>query len=424
MIRWITEHLGTAKIDDVNEKEYSVVDVRDLIDKKGNSTQIILQKIDSVIELLKQNHKVVICCDYGISRSNAIAIGALVKYFNYDFNEVVKFVVEKTGESEINIELLNSVRWILEKNKKEVIPTNNKGILITGGTGFIGGALVTKLKENYNFVIPSRQELNLLDGGIKLDLMVKNSHVDTIIHLANPRIYTTTDAMGQSLVMLKNVLDICKENRLNILYLSSWVVYSGYNSSNLTASETLPLRPKGTYGETKALCETLINQYRSLYDLNVYLLRLSPVYGVGSDKPKFIYTFFEKALKKETIFTHKYLNGLPILDLIHVSDVVKAIESVIRVKPTYSFDLNIGSGVGHSTFEVAKMIKEMCGSNSEIMHHEINDFTANIVMDISKAKKLFGWRPTINIKDGLKEIMCDIITKRNAVEVEDGKRRV
>jgi len=411
MIRWITENLGTARIEDVNDKNYSIVDVRNLVDREGNTNQAILEKINAVVNLLKQNYKVIICCDYGISRSNAIAIGAIVKCFHYDFDEAVKFVMEKTKEQAIRIDILNSVRRVLEMNKKDNILTSNKKILITGGRGFIGSILTAKLGKNYDLVIPTRQELNLLNSSIKLDLIVKKKNVDTIIHLANPRKYSITESMGQSLVMLKNVLEVCKENDLNLLYPSSWVVYSGYNSSYLVAPESFPLRPKGTYGETKALCETLVNQYRDLYDINIYLLRLSPVYGVGSDKPKFIYTFFQKALKDETIFTHKYLNSLPVLDLIHVNDVVSAIECVIRAKPDNSFDLNIGSGVGYSTFEIATMIKEMCGSNSAIMHQELDDFVANIIMDINKAKKVFGWAPQINIKEGLKDIM-NIIEKR------------
>jgi len=421
MIRWITENLGTARIEDVNDKNYSIVDVRNLVDREGNTNQAILEKINAVVNLLKQNHKVVICCDYGISRSNAVAIGAIVKCFHYDFDEAVKFVMEKTKEPAIRIDILNSVRRVLEMNKKDNILTSNKKILITGGRGFIGSILTAKLGKNYDLVIPTRQELNLLSGSIKLDLIVKKKNVDTIIHLANPRKYSITESMGQSLVMLKNVLDVCKENDLNLLYPSSWVVYSGYNTSCLVATESLPLCPKGTYGETKALCERLLNQYRDIYNLNIYLMRLSPIYGVGSDKPKFIYTFFEKALKNETIFTHKYLNGSPVLDLIHIDDVVSAIECVIRAKPVNSFDLNIGSGVGHSTFEIANLIKEICSSNSAIMHHGINDFVANIVMDINKAKKVFGWHPTIDIKDGLREIRRYIMTKRNTVEIEDEK---
>jgi nucleoside-diphosphate-sugar epimerase len=412
MIKWIIENLATAEIEDVNAQEYSVVDVRDLVDKEGNSDQAILERIDTVVDLLKQNHKVVVCCDYGISRSNAIAIGAIVKYLDYDFDEAVKFVMEETGEKAIHIDVLNSVRHVLGINKRGNMPTNIKRMLITGGTGFVGSTLAARLKGNYDLITPSRQEINLLDGSIELDLLVKNNGVDTIIHLANPRKYTTTESMGQSLVMLKNVLDVCKGNHLNLLYLSSWVVYSGYNSSHLIASESLPLRPKGTYGQTKALCETLLNEYRDAYDINIYLLRLSPVYGVGSDKPKFIYNFFQKALNNETVFTHKYLNGQPALDLIHIDDAVRAIECLIKAKPDGSFDLNIGSGVGYSTFDIAKIIKEMCDSNSVIMHHEINDFVANIVMDINKAARVFGWRPTINIKDGLKEVMHHIIEIR------------
>lgn len=413
MIQWITENLGTSRIEDVdvNDKEYTVVDVRDLVDREGNTNQAILEKINAVVNLLKQNHKVVICCDYGISRSNAIAIGVIVKRFNYDFDKAVKFVMEKTKEPAIRIDILNSVRRVLEINKKDDMSTNNKTILITGGTGFIGSALAAKLEKNYDLVMPTRQELNLLNGSIKLDLIVKKKNVDTIIHLANPRKYSITGSMGQSLVMLKNVLDVCKENDLNLLYPSSWVVYSGYNTSCLVASESLPLCPKGTYGETKALCERLLNQYRDIYNLNIYLMRLSPIYGIGSDKPKFIYTFFQKAFKNETIFTHKYLNGLPVLDLIHIDDVVRAIECVIKVKPDNLFDLNIGSGVGYSTFDIATMIKEMCSSNSEIMHHRINDYVANILMDISKAKKVIRWHPTIDIEEGLKKIMYHIIEK-------------
>ena len=146
MIKWITENLGTAEINDVNDKEYSVVDVRNLVDKEGNSDQAILERIDTVIDLLKQNHKVVVCCDYGISRSNAIAIGAIVKYLGYDFDEAVKFVMEETGKKAIHVDILNSVRHVLGINKRGNMPINNK-ILITGGAGFVGSTLAARLKK-------------------------------------------------------------------------------------------------------------------------------------------------------------------------------------------------------------------------------------------------------------------------------------
>lgn len=422
MIHWITENLGTARRDDVDDGKYRVVDVRDLLDKEGNPSRLILEKINDVLDLLRRNHKVIICCDYGRSRSNAIATGVIARYFNYNFEKALKYVMKKNKESAIHIGILNSVRRASEMNKKDNTATSGKKILITGGRGFIGSALAVGLGGKYDFVIPTRQEVNLLDGAIKLDSIVKKKNVSTIIHLANPRKYTTTESMGQSLVMLKNVLDVCKENHISLLYPSSWVVYSDYNSSFLVAPESLALRPKGTYGETKALCETLVHQYRDLYGLHVNLLRFSPIYGVGSNKPRFIYTFFERTLKNETIFTHKYINGLPVLDLIHVNDAVGAIDRILRIMSPNSFEFNIGSGIGCSTFEIAKMIKGLCGSRSKIKHHDINDFVANIVMDISKAKEVLGWCPVIKIKDGLKEIMHHIITKTGVAEIENEKQ--
>ena len=398
MIRWITENLGTAKRDDVNDKEYSVVDVRDLVDKEGNSDQAILEKIKAAVDLLKQNHKVVICCDYGISRSNAIAIGVIAKCFNYDFDEAVKCVMEKTEETAIRIDILNAVRHVLG-NRKGNMPTNNKRILITGGTGFIGSILVAKLEKSYDLVKPTRQEIDLLDGPIKLDLIVKNSGVDTIIHLANPRVYSTNEAIGKSIIMLKNVLDVCRENDTKLIYVSNWEVYSGYRSQFLLASEVLPKFPKSAYGESKYLCESLIEQYYLLYGIEYVILRSSYVYGTSSDKPKFIHNFLKKALSGKDIITHKYRNGFPILDLLYIDDLNSAFLDILQ--SNYSGSLNIGSGIGVSTSEVARIIVKITDSKSVIKHHNIQDFAPNIVMDISRAKTILGWYPKTNIRDGL-----------------------
>lgn len=412
MIKWIIENLGTASTDDVAGCDYAVVDVRDLVDKAGNSEHAILDRVSAVADLLKENRKVVICCDYGISRSNAIAAGAVARYLDVDFGRAVELVLDKTGETAINVDVLSSVRQALRVPEEAALPRRGRIVLITGGSGFVGSALAARLAGHYEVVAPTRDEIDLVEGAAKLDLRVRKEGPEIVVHLANPRQYTTSESLGQSLVMLKNVLDVCSANRLNLLYLSSWAVYSGYNCSHLVAPESLPLRPKGTYGQAKALCEALLNHYRDMHDLRIYLLRVSPVYGIGSDRPKFIYTFFEKALKNEPIFTHRYDNALPAVDLLHVEDLIGAIECVIRAKPNGSLELNIGSGVSHSTSEIARVIKDMCGSRSEIEHHEINDYVANIVMDTTKARQLLRWHPAIDITDGLAGIKDCVVRAR------------
>lgn len=404
MIHWINNELGTAQKSEVKENNYKIVDVRDMVDKKGNSKQLILEKINTAIQLIKEKNRVVICCDYGLSRSNAIAIGVLVKYYGYNFEEAVKLIIKKTNRETIQLGMLESVRRALDLNESK--QKNKKAILITGASGFIGSVLTKTLKDKYNLITPSGKEINLLNGSMVLDLLVKESKPNLIIHLANPRIYATDQAMGEMIVMLKNVLNVCRINNIPIIYPSSWVVFGGYYDNKLlSASEKLTPRPKDTYGETKMLCEILLRHYQEFYGLKVCLLRMSPIYGPDSDKPKFIWNFFEKAKNNLPIYTHKYKNGPPILDLLNIKDLVRAIEVVIE-KDFWGI-LHLGSGQGFSTFEIAQKIKKICGSKSKISLREIDDYNANIIMDITKAQKVLNWFPKIDINEGLKELFIN-----------------
>ncbi|MEW6380711.1 MAG: NAD-dependent epimerase/dehydratase family protein [bacterium] len=413
MIKWITDRLGTsAKIDAVEHPNIHIVDVRDMVDKLGNSIDEVKKKIEEVINPLNQGKRVVICCDYGMSRSNAIAAGALAKISHISFNEAVGKVMSATSEKAIKIEVLSVIRKALEN----AVPdnTNNnpflkKSIFMTGRSGFIGTSLLPYLQTCHKIFAPEREKLDLIKGPVELDLMVKEEGIDTIVHLANPRIYTSHEAMGETLLLLKNVLDVCRENKVKLIYPSSWEVYSGYRSKYLLAAESLPSFPKGTYGETKYLCETLIKQYQQLYGIDYVILRFSPIYGLGSDRPKFIYNFLEKAIHNAEITTHKYMNGFPTLDLLYIDDAISALVKVIETN--YIGFLNFGTSTGTSTTEVAQLIIKELGSKSIVKHREIEDFAPNIVMDTTRARTEIGWQPKIRIEEGLQQIISGFCRK-------------
>ena len=257
MIKWITDSIGTGAFEKVQESSsYVKIDVRDMVDKEGNSAQTIKQKLEVIQLELKQGNKVVVCCDYGMSRSNSIAVGAITQYLEVPFTEALKLVLEKTKEKKIKIEVLNVVYSLFHVHQENKL--KKEALLVTGGTGLIGKNLLKRL-SSYNVVAPSSSEINLECDTVALDIFVKEMNVKTIVHLANPRIYTTNSSMSSSILMLKNVLDVCVNNNIKIIYLTNWEVYSGYKTSELYASEVTSRYPKGTYGLAKFMCENLIS---------------------------------------------------------------------------------------------------------------------------------------------------------------------
>jgi UDP-glucuronate decarboxylase len=276
-------------------------------------------------------------------------------------------------------------------------------VLVTGGNGFIGKHARQRLDEAFEVFSPTRNELDLQLGSTQLDLVVGEGEIDCIVHLANPRIYTSNIALGDTLTMLRNVLDVCVSRDIKLLYLSSWEVYSGYRANSLYADDSLPLFPKGPYAETKSLTEMLIEHCRRTQGLRCTMVRSSPVYGIGSDKPKFIYNFIDKIKRSQRVVTHRFNNGAPSLDLLYIDDLVSAV--VKAVGSDFEGNLNIGTGVITSTQRIAEILREMLGGQSEIDSILINTDTAGIAMDASKAHKMLDWKPAVSVEQGLKMIL-------------------
>jgi nucleoside-diphosphate-sugar epimerase len=409
MIRWITQNLGTAAQDQIGDRAgIEVVDVRNMVDKEGNRRETVVAAVDEVVALLRQGKRVVVCCDYGMSRSNAVAAGALAVHRKLAFGDAVREVIRSTGEQEIKSEVLSVIDDAVSQQTGIASSSATKDrnrILITGGSGFIGRRLIEHLSGTYTVDAPGRNELDLTKGSAELSLLLNERHVSQLVHLASPRVFNSNAAIGQMLVALKNVIDACRLQQVRILFVSGWVIYSGYRSQSLLASETLPANPKGQYGLAKWLCERMLEQEKLTYpDFDYSIVRLAPVYGIGGDKPKFIHRFIDLASRGDTIVAHRYLNGLPALDLTHIDDAVSAL--ALAVGGGVSGAFNIGSGVGVSTTAVAEIITELMNSRSKISHQEVEEFAPNIAMDSTRARNVLGWQPKANLKTELKKLIA------------------
>jgi len=405
MIRWITDKLGTASYYDYEEIRSTidavVIDVRELTDREGNTAGFVMAKIQAALKALRDERNVVVCCDKGISRSNAIVAGVLMAS-GMSYEDVVGLLVEKVAVSDMNLGLLHDIRSLFgdaqEQDQKAAA-----NILVTGSTGFVGRALVDALRSEYNVFCPHRGELDLTRDLHLLDLYVKKNNIGFIMHLAHPRMRNSVSAMAEAVAMMRNILEVCRLDELGVLYLSGLVVFSGYISDSvLEARSSLEPWPRGTYAETKFLCEELIGLYQKNYGLKATVLRPAALYGRGMDRATFICKFFEAAMQGATIRTHRYRNGPPIFDFLYLDDLIDVIRLALHIRPRVT--LNIGTGKGTSTYEIAQAISRISSSGSAVEMIDIDDETYKVIVDPSEARAYLGWEAKTDLETGIKEL--------------------
>ena len=396
MTVWITPRLGTCAYDQRPETGFYLVDVRHLVDKGGNASVAIRKCIEAGVAALKSGQVVLVACDFGVSRSNSIAAGILSVAEGCSFDEAIARVLGATGEAEIKLDMIESVRSSLS-NRDAYSPTG--AVLITGGSGFIGSRLVQRLRESKRVLAPTRNVLNLEKGAVTFAAYCKSEGVSQIVHLAYPRVYTNANSMSGGISMLRTVLDSCKSLDIRLVFVSGTVIYGGYKTQRLIADETLPFRPKGSYGDAKFLEEMLVNAYSARGDVRRSICRLASVYGPGGDRPRLINNFREHVLSDSNIHTHLYRNGRPALDLLYIDD---AVEAIARITETHTDEtLHFGSGTMHTTIEIAELIANKLGRRLRADELLIEDDIANIQMDASKARDRLGWFATVPLEQGI-----------------------
>ena len=388
-IRWITPLLGTAPASAVLElSEVQILDVRDLLDKAGNDASVIREKIRFGCDLLAAGKKTVVCCDHGISRSNSIAAGILARFEHISLDEGVRKVLDATGETEIRLDVVEAIRLAIETELS--IGSEHNRWLRTGGHGYLGSLLYSAVPNGIELLRPSRKELDTLNGGVALNLYVREHQVTRILHFAASHVENTNSSMGVSLTMLRNILDVCASNQIPLFLPSRWEVFGAYKGQILHANEETPLRPDGVIGDAKYLCEKLAEAWVNRNSMEVTVLRSSLVFG-NNGAPNFIRSFIKRAARNEVITTHVYKNGPPQLDLIYAGDWIKACWTLLLSGKTGTF--NVGGGGLLGTNEIAELIIKSCGSDQKLKSMPIDDIASNVLLDYRKLSDATGWKP-------------------------------
>jgi len=309
--------------------------------------------------------------------------------------------------------------------------------LITGGCGFIGTSLVTRLlRENPetrirvldNLSVGTRADLREVISSIENDKTVKASGIeliegdirnydtchtccegiDVVVHLAAntgvaPSVEKPRYDMESNVVGIFNMLEAARQNHVNKFIFAS----SGASIGEVEPpihEEKVP-RPVSPYGASKLAGEAYCSAYFRTFGLKTISLRFANVYGpLSKHKNSVVAKFIKEAFAGKPL--EIYGDGRQTRDFIYIDDLIQAII------------LSVSSDLGGEVFqiatfrettvdEIAKKIKDLMeretGINVAIMHGEKRPGDVNRnYSDISKAKRMLGFSPEFDLDRGLK----------------------
>ena len=287
-----------------------------------------------------------------------------------------------------------------------------KLILLTGVTGFLGNKLARALLGKGHVILATVRDIS--DYWRILDIMDHpNLHLINIDHVSFGEIFrknkikvvihlaTNYGRLGSKVeeVIHANLIFPIQLLQIAIKYKVDMFINtdSYFNKYNFTYS-VLP-----EYSLSKKNFKSWLTHYAK--DIHIANLVIEHMYGEGDSSSKFVENIIRKVaiLQEETFLL---TSGSQVRDFIHVDDVVAAYLCILENKPTYDSDslsFEVGTSVGTSILDFARLVKEISSSPTSLRFGAIKDRKDEISLSIADASRLkaLGWNCLININTGL-----------------------
>jgi UDP-glucuronate decarboxylase len=305
-------------------------------------------------------------------------------------------------------------------------------ILVTGGAGFIGSHLIDRLMAQGHEVVC----LDNFYTGHKRNILPWLNHpnfelirhditepirleVDQIYHLACPASpvhyqYNPVKTIKTNVMGTLNMLGLAKRVKARFLLASTSEVYGDpevHPQSEEYRGNVNPIGPRSCYDEGKRVAETLAFDYHRQNDVDIRVVRIFNTYGsrMLENDGRVVSNFVVQSLKGIPLTV--YGDGSQTRSFCYVSDLVEGLMRLMNGE--YTGPINLGNPEEYTILQLAQAVQNMVNPDAEIIFKPLpQDDPQRRRPDITKAKTLLGWQPTVPLQEGLK------------LTVEDFRKRV
>ena len=314
--------------------------------------------------------------------------------------------------------------------------------LLSGAAGFLGSHLTERLlAEGHsvigldNFITGHRENIEHLRSNPAFSLMEQDvslyievqQPLDYVLHFASPASPNPASPLGYPNLPIQtmkagalgthNMLGLAKAHKARFLLASTSEVYGDPQVHPQPESywgNCDPVGPRSVYDEAKRFAEALTMAYHRFHAVDTHIVRIFNTYGprMRLDDGRVVPNFIQQALRGEALTI--YGNGLQTRSFCYVSDLIEGIWRLIQ--SDFHDPVNIGNPHETSILDFATLINEICENPAGIaMHYAegLGDDPQRRQPDISLARKLLGWEPQVDLREGLSKTIAGMRPKVN-----------
>jgi len=307
--------------------------------------------------------------------------------------------------------------------------SDRKQILVTGGAGYIGSAVVKTLIDAGHQVVVFddlstgnkdvvHEQATFTEGNVlvqtELDAAFEAHDFDVVIHCAAKKVMAESEADPSKYFKTNvsgtiNVLDaMTRFNVPKIIFSSTAAVYAVTDDDKPVTEEALAT-PASVYGSSKLMAETLIQEYARLGKIQSYvILRYFTVAGdIGiryfEKDSGFVFPLIANAIKSGNTFNvtgtdYPTRDGSGVRDYIHLADLAKGHIQALEYADSGIF--NLGTSNGCTVRELIATFEEVSGHSLKVDEAPRRPGDVAVMLaDAHKANSILGWQPTMTLRD-------------------------